>query len=311
MPCPQSRDRGERALPLRERGLGLFPQARPGVGAGPPPLDGAPERPHGLEVRIERSRARTSETPVRTPGAQQRDGKVAPGIGAQERDGVMPLAEPDPNTVSELTLESHPTSAIQANGTNRLLERHPTSFVERRQTRHAPSVSARGATGPCRAATSRCRSPHRTHDADPDEPQLRSRAARRCARVGSGAVLSPVAPAGAAGWGRSKWHSRRVPFGRRVRFVRRTRPQGGDSTASGWIGLSVVARAEVAPWRTSHAAARRARESRLALRSQTSTRAGIRDPIRPSGTRCECHLGSSPRHAPPGPRQPPRPLRVP
>ena len=149
---------------------------------------------------------------MRPPGAEQRDGEVAPGVGAQERDGVMRLAEPDPHPVRELPLERLPPRPIKTDGTNRLLERHAPSFVERRQVGHdaEPAMALCDASvPPCLALVpvaqmtpAACATwPEPTHDADPTEPLARTRTA------------PPAA----------KWHSRRAaarshPCGRRSRI---------------------------------------------------------------------------------------------
>lgn len=140
VPREQPRDHGERVLAACEAGLGLLPQARPGVGSRSRARGTARSRAQRGEVRIERARACARHAAVRPPRAHQRDDEIAPRITTQELERVMPLAEPDPHPVRELALERPPARAIQTDRTHGRLHGNPTSFVERRQACHADSL---------------------------------------------------------------------------------------------------------------------------------------------------------------------------
>jgi hypothetical protein len=110
---------------------------------------------------------------------------------------MMPFAEPDAHTVSELPLERLTTRPVDANGADRRLHRNTASLVERGKACHATRLACGCDTGLrqcvavlCRVArqggSAATRSPlpsgtrgdcrfSRTRHADPDKPLTRSR----------------------------------------------------------------------------------------------------------------------------------------
>lgn len=155
---------------------------------------------------IERTRARTRETPMRPPCPHQRDNEVTPRIGPHELDGMMPLAEPDLDAVGELPLKRLPASPVQANRTDRTLHRNTASLVERREARHAASVPRRDAQNHAKhsplgvrfqMALAACATWHR--------------AARSPLALRTGAWRLDRTP-GRHPSSASKWHTRRVPL---------------------------------------------------------------------------------------------------
>lgn len=140
MPCAQPRDRREHAVAASKAFFGLATQPRPGVGAGSRAGARASSRADRNQVRIERAASGARQASIGAPDASERHDELTPGAAAHEFNRVMPLAEPDPHTVSELPLERLAPRAIEADRADRALHRNPASFVERRQVRHEPSV---------------------------------------------------------------------------------------------------------------------------------------------------------------------------
>ncbi len=171
------RDRSQHVAAACEGPLGLAAEPGPGVRPRPAPECRAPERAHGLDMAVERTRARAREAPLRPPDPQQRDREIPPRIGTQKRDRVMPLTEPDPNTVRHLALERLPPRAIETDRAHRHLHRNTAGFVESREACHALSLPGVCGTDWCRPRASVCRFPigtrrechlaHRTRVADP------------------------------------------------------------------------------------------------------------------------------------------------
>jgi len=97
---------------------------------------------------------------MRAPGcASSVTAKSRPAFDPHEPHGVMPLAEPDANTVRELPLERLPACAIKADRTDRRLDGHPAGFVERRQGVSWRRACHRGVAPHCHARrTGACRS---------------------------------------------------------------------------------------------------------------------------------------------------------
>ena len=225
VPFAQLPDRRQNALAAGKARLGLAPQPRPGVRARPNARRRPPERAHGKRMRLERPRPRASQTPLRPPDPQERDGEVPPSIGTHELHGMMPLTEPDPHPVSQLPLERLPPSPIKTDSANRHLHRHTTSFVERRQIRHAPTLprpDEHDCAAPTRIGVGLPSGTHREcHLAEPhsrrrpDESLARSSA--QPGSVGSSALIRlrghGELPASRGSRWNPKWHTRRVPFG--------------------------------------------------------------------------------------------------
>src|SRR6059036_1524169 len=96
-----------------EARLCLAPQPRPRIPAWActPGRSSKPaDRP---QMCVECPRTRAGETAMGTPGAHERDGKVAAGIPAHECDGVVALAERELHPVSELANERPAPRAIK------------------------------------------------------------------------------------------------------------------------------------------------------------------------------------------------------
>lgn len=145
VPIAESRDCGENAFTRRERRFGLEPQPRPRIRPRPGSRRPADDLLACPEVRVERLRARSRQAPLRLPEPQQRDDEVSTRIGAHELDRMVPLAEPDLDSVCELPLKRLAARPVGTDSAKRRLHRQPARLVERDQTSHVRSLTPHNA----------------------------------------------------------------------------------------------------------------------------------------------------------------------
>ena len=150
----------ENALAASEAHLGLSPESRPRVRAGPRASDRRYQscgwRRRWASSARERARVRQ---PCERHVRWSVTAKSRPAFRRRNSNGVMRLAQPDRDAVSKRALEGLPARAIQANRTDRSLERYTTCLVETGEISHPQSLTGAASTTLCHPGAGSCQLP--------------------------------------------------------------------------------------------------------------------------------------------------------